>query len=217
MGLITTVFILAVVIIVILVAAKLVIPSGHQQVTTAEAVSNVTNYIMTSYPGAVVNITGVNSSQAAGSWNILASVVTNSTSPCPSYFVLSFDYPQYQFVARVQNNYTAYVNESGVWICKIDGWQPGSQYQIPSPEVAEALSYNLTINQTRAFVGRYGYGNVEVHAGYFSSAVIDGVNYTDVYLVNYTSPGANHSVSVVLYQNSALNKRFIAAVFNTSG
>jgi len=216
MGLITNVFIIVIAVIIILIAAKSIIPSAASHVTLTQALNNVTSYLKTSYPGASINITSINSSASAGSWSILASVITNSSRACPSYFVLSFDYPQYQFVSRVQNTYTSYVNESGTWVCKIGGLQSNAPYQVPSSPAAIALSYNVSTSPAKPFVAKYGYPNVTVYANYANSLVLDGVNYTNMYMVNYTSPLSNHTVSIVLNQYIAPGQQAIAYSFNTS-
>ncbi|MDE1768552.1 MAG: hypothetical protein KGH62_04230, partial [Candidatus Micrarchaeota archaeon] len=139
---------------------------------------------------AIVNVTNVTPSQYAGSWHILAGVILNNTSPCPSYYVYSFEYPQYQFVSRVQNVYT-----SG---CNVN------ETTIGSYPVAIAKSYALNISQVKTFVSTYGYNNVIVTASHIPKILISGTNYTDVWAVYYNAPTSTNSVQVYLDSNGIL-------------
>lgn len=160
--------------------------------SSAEAISNVTNYIETSYPGAAVNITGTNASQYPGSWHIEASVIVNGTRPCPSYFVLVFDYPKYNFVSNVENNYTA--------DCVVNGVQAGRPYTISSYPIAIAWVYGLHIPQVETFITKYGYSNVNVSASHYNAVTLGAQNYTNIWLVKYTTPESNSTVEVAINQ-----------------
>lgn len=192
MNLILKVFLIAVVLIAIIAAATTVLSKVPKQISSAQAIANVTNYIETSYPGAVVNVTSINASQYQGSWSIVASVIINGTRPCPSYFIYSFDYPQYGFVSRLQNNYTSN--------CVINGIQNGQAYKITSYPIAIVRSYDLRIPQVVNFITKYGYNNVVVTAKYFSSIMLGMQNYSGVWLVNYTTPNSNSTVQVAINQ-----------------
>jgi hypothetical protein len=192
MGLISRVFLIAVVVVLVVAVARYSMQASLQPVTRAQAVANITNYIHDAYgSNAVVNITNVTPSQYQGSWNILAGVITNGTSPCPSYFVLSFEYPFNTYNSRTQNNYTSN--------CKVNEATMGSY------PVAIAKSYSLNISQVRDFVNQYGYSNVVVQANKESSQLINGINYTNVWVVRYSAPAtANSSVWVYLETNGTL-------------
>ncbi|MDE1822762.1 MAG: hypothetical protein KGI00_01680 [Candidatus Micrarchaeota archaeon] len=203
----------AIVILAILLAAYFLFLKNpfSQPVSKTEATSLVLSDLQNTYPGAVINITNVTPSDptvAKGSWHIIASVVTNATSPCPSYAVYSFDYPQYHFVQRVDNIYTAYNAQSDS--CTVYGFTSGSSYLIASYPVAIARSYSLNISQVRQFVQKYGYVSVSVHANYYSSTTFNMHNYTNVWMVQYTAPRANYSVYAILTQSDGS----LVAAFN---
>ncbi|EQD38511.1 hypothetical protein B2A_11424, partial [mine drainage metagenome] len=120
-------------------------------------------------------------------------VISNSTSPCPSYSVLSFDYPQYGFVSRVENNYTGN--------CIVNGFANNhSSYIVASYPVAIALSHELNISSVNAYIQRAGYANVSVHATYYNAINYSSTIYQKAWLVDYTSSKLNYSVQVLLSQ-----------------
>ncbi|MCL5786598.1 MAG: hypothetical protein M1520_00115 [Candidatus Marsarchaeota archaeon] len=194
MDLLTKAVIVAVVIAVVIVSAYYLLrQSSANQVTKAQATSLILDYLKNNYPGATVNITNVSSSVYAGSWYILASVISNSTSPCPSYSVLSFDYPQYGFVSRVENNYTGN--------CIVNGFANNhSSYIVASYPVAIALSHELNISSVNSYVQKAGYANVSVHATYYGAINYSNTSYQKVWLVDYSSSKLNYSVQVLLSQ-----------------
>jgi hypothetical protein len=163
------------------------------QITKAQASSLILDYLKNNYPGASVNITNVSSSIYPGSWYILASVISNATTPCPSYSVLSFDYPQYGFVSRTQNNYTGN--------CIVNGFAGNhSSYIVASEPVAIALSHELNTTMVNSFIASAGYGNVSVHATYYPSINYGSAVYKNVWLVDYTSGRMSYSVQMLLSQ-----------------
>ncbi len=194
MDLLEKAIVIAVVIAVIIISAYYLL--RHQtapQVTQAQATSLIRDYLQNTYPGATVNITNTSSSVYPGSWYILASVISNSTSPCPSYSVLSFDYPQYGFVSRIENNYTGN--------CVVNGFANNqSSYIVASYPVAIALSRELDISSVNAFVNEAGYSNVSVHATYYGAINFSNKTYSKVWLVDYTSSKLSHSVQVLISQ-----------------
>ncbi len=195
MGLVLKVFTIAVIVIAIIAVVSFVVRSAPKPITQAQAVSNVTRFIQKSAPpGTLINITSVTPSQYAGSWHIVAGVIINSTKPCPSYYVESFDYPQYQFVSGLDNNYTAN--------CIVNGLN--SSYVIGYYPIAVAVSYAVNNSQVRGFVKQYGYGNVFTQASRVASQTIGGINYTNVWVVYYTSPQTTNSLQVYLQQNGKL-------------
>ncbi len=166
--------------------------SLSQQVTEAQATSLVMHDLQNSYPDAVVNITNVTPSQYTGSWHILVSIVLNATSPCPSYYIYSFDYPKYGFVSRIDNTYTSNCNVYGT----------GSGYAIGSYPVAITESYLLRNNLTAldGFINKYGFSNVVVRARYYNSTVFHGKRYAQVWVVNYTAVSSTQYIDVLLSQ-----------------
>jgi hypothetical protein len=176
--------------------------SFGKQLTEAQASSLVFHDLQNSNPSAIINITNVTASRYPGSWHIIASIVTNATSPCPSYSIYSIDYPAFTFVNGVENTYTGN--------CTIYGRVPGTNYSIGSYPVAITDSYIKNISIVKVFVDRYGFSNVVVHATYYNSTNYNGENYTGVWLVEYTTPNSNQTISVLLSQQSG-------AVLSSSG
>ncbi len=163
-------------------------------VTKVQAESLVLSDMQNANPGAAINITNATQSTFVGSWHIVVAVVANATSPCPSYSIVSFDYPKYGFVYRLENTYT-----SG---CNIYEASNGNSYIISSYPVAITKSYLLNITSVTAFVGRYGFHNVTVTAQSYNSTTIGGTQYHAVWVVRYAAPKANHAVYVILAQSS---------------
>jgi hypothetical protein len=142
----------------------------------------------------------VTPSQFSGSWHIVASVIKNPTRPCPSYYVYSFDYPQYGFVNRTESVYT-----EG---CTIYGMIANKSYIIGSYPVAIARSYSLGTANVSNFVESVGYNNTVVHAVYYNQTYVDGAEYSSVWIVNYSSPASNKNVYSVISQ---IDGNFITA------
>lgn len=184
----------AVIIVVVIFAGYFAIShvSFGQQVTEAQATSLVLHDLQNSNPGAIINITNVTASQYSGSWHVVASIVTNATSPCPSYYIYSFDYPKYGFVYRVENTYTSN--------CVVYGTGSQSGYAIGSYPVAITDSYDLNLSIVSGFIGKYGLANVAVHATYYNTTVFYGKSYHGVWIVNYTAPSSGQYVEVLLSQ-----------------
>ncbi len=189
MGLIANVFIVAVLVIIALFALSYLSDKAHASLTSAQAVAEVSDFIKSSFPNSAVTvITNVTPSASyPGSWTIQAQAIINGTKACPSDFVYTFDVPAFSLVNNTQNILT-----SG---CKI------YETAIGGAPIAIAWAYaKLNISQVHAFVGQYGYSNVTVTAEHFASTVVNGINFTNVWLVTYAAPLANHTVSVVLNQ-----------------
>lgn len=188
MDLILRLAFVAVIIIAAIFLGFLVLKNGGfgQSISAADAKSLVLHDLQNNYPGANISISNVSPSQYQGSWHIVASVVLNYTSPCPTYFVTSYEYPKYGFVSRAENNYT--------YGCVIDI----TPIKLTSYPVAITRSYDLHIGSIDSFVSKYGYNNVNVKAVYYNSTAIYGKTYDDVWIVNYSAPETNESVYAVL-------------------
>lgn len=194
MNLLSRVIIAALIVIVLIVVGYFALShiTLGQQVSSPQAVTLVVNYLKNTNPNTLVNVTNVTPSIYPGSWHILTAVAFNATSPCPSYVAYSFDYPQYGFVYRVQNNYTSN--------CMIYGLQQNKSYILAAAPLAIARSYNLSIPIIQKFVAKYGYKNVTVHASYFNSIIISSATYNGVWIVNYTASRANYSIFAAITQ-----------------
>lgn len=190
MDLLVKTLIIALVIIVALYGIYYVFQNNFtQSVTEQQAVSLVTSDLQNSHPTAIINVTNVTPSRYAGSWHIVTSIIFNSTTPCPSYYIWSFDYPKYGFVNTTENDYT-----SG---CVVYGLRNQS-YIIASYPVAIARSYSLNLSNVRGFVSKYGFNNVVVKAIYYNSTSFNYTSYGHVWIVNYSAPEVNTSAYVVL-------------------
>lgn len=194
MDLLSKTVIVAVAMVVIIFAGYFTLShvSFGQQVSEAQASSLVFHDLQNSNPGAIINISNVTASTYAGSWHIVTSVITNSTSPCPSYFIYSFDYPKYGFVYRVDNTYTSN--------CNVYGITPGKAFDVGSYPVAITESYDQNVSAVRNFVSKYGFDNVVVTASYYNSTSFNGTNYSGVWLVSYAAANSNQTVEVLLSQ-----------------
>jgi hypothetical protein len=163
-------------------------------VTEQQAVTQVQSFLQNNNPDSIINLTNVTPSEYPGSWHIEASVIRYPTSPCPSYYVYSFDYPKYGFVNRTESLYTAN--------CTIYGLIPGTSYIIGSYPVAIARSYALNTSSVLMFVQTVGYDNTVVHATYYNQTYLQGANYSKVWIVNYSSPDTNKNVYSVISQTN---------------
>ncbi len=193
MDLLAKAVVVAIVIVIIIIAAyyltkQPVLP----QVTKSQASSLILDYLRNNYKGSIINITNETPSTYQGSWHILASVISNATSPCPAYSVLSFDYPEYGFVSRVENNYTAN--------CVVNGVVQNQSYLVASYPVAIARSHSLGIPSVNEFITKAGYSNVTVHATYYNSTNYSNITYSRVWLVDYTAKNIGYSIQVLLSQ-----------------
>lgn len=188
MELLESVLVLAVVIVVVLLAAYyaygFLSSTPGQQVTEQHAEALITSDLQAAYPGATVNITNATPSSYSGSWHITASVTENATSPCPSYFINTYDYPQFTFVSTPQNTYTSN--------CKIYVFSPNSAFKLGSAPVAIAWA-SKHVTSVIYYISQFGYGNVSASAQYQSNATIGGV-----WQLAYSSRTTNYSVHAML-------------------
>lgn len=201
MGLITNVFIIAVIVLAVLFAVSYLSQGTKQSLTNAQAVAQVTEFIRSSFPNSIVNVT-TNSTPSLsypGSWSIRAQAIINGSKPCPSDFVYTFDVPAFSLVNNTQNVYTSN--------CKI------YETAIGASPVAIAWTYaKLNLSQVHQFVEKYSYANVSVTAKHYETLPLNGANVTNVWVVTYSAPLANHTVSVVLSQSEGIS----LSVYNTS-
>ncbi len=160
--------------------------------TQEQATSIIYNSLQNTYPSAQINITNVTPSYYQGNWDILAKVIINSTSPCPSYFLYSFVYPKNGTTYTTVNTYT---NN-----CIIYG-NTNNTTSITSAPAAITQSYDLKIPSIMTFVQKYGYSSVAVHAAFYNKINYQNNTYTDIWFVYYFAPD-NSSISVLI---SSLN------------
>jgi hypothetical protein len=187
MQLLASVLTLAVIVIVVVLAAYYAynyFASAPSQITGQQAAALITSDLQAAYPNAVVNITSVAPSPYAGSWHIVASVTENATSPCPSYFINTYDYPQFRFVSTPQNTYTSN--------CKIYVFSPNAAFKLGSAPVAIAWASKHVVSVID-YISRFGYSSIAASAKYQSNATSGGS-----WSLVYSSPNANYSVHAVL-------------------
>ena len=193
-----------VVIIGIIFVAYFAISSTHTEyLTRSEAVSQVVDYLQNSNQGAVVNITNATESTSPGSWDVVATVITNATKQCPSYLAYYFDYPRYGFVNGTQTIYT-----SG---CKVYGYNKSRTYIIGSYPVAITMVHLLNLSVVNKFSGEYG-ANVVVSAYYNKTSNVGGQEYNNTWTIRYSAPEASNSLYIVISQ---LNGTYIASYNST--
>lgn len=167
---------------------------GTTSVTQTQAKTLVLNDLQNTFQNAAINITNISKSQYAGSWHIVASVITNSTSPCPDYSILSFDYPKYNFVYNVENIYTqnCIIYEKGLNQSSI----------ISSYPAAITKSYDSNLITLSSYIEKYGFDNVTTSAVYFKHLLYKKQNYTNIWEINYTTPKSNQVISILLYESN---------------
>ena len=197
MDLLTKVVVLA----VALVVALFLLYYGFSMIpiappTQQQASKNITNYLDMIYPGANVTITDIRPSQYSGSWHVVASVIENSTTPCPLYQSYSYDYPAFGLVNGTDNIYT-HMNASGCIFT--------SGALVGSLPVAMAMaSKNFAISH---YIQNFGFANVTTSA--ISENVTISGRQANVWNVSYSSRLANYTIYAVLSQlNGTVLKTF---------
>lgn len=154
-----------------------------QHVSEAEAISLIISDIKNSNPSAIVNVTNASPSQYPGSWHVVVSVVLNATSPCPNFYIYSYDYPKYGFVPRTENNYTSN--------CVVHGFSNSSNYIFASYPAAITRVYSFPAAQ--AYINKFGFSNISTSAILLKNVTINGERFSNVWAVTYTSPRANYT------------------------
>jgi len=193
MDLLTKVVVYALVLVVALFALYYAVGiiTGNSAPTQEVASENISGYLNMIYPGANITITNIVPSVYAGSWHVVAAVVANATTPCPSYQVYTYDYPKFALVNGTENKYTA-LN------CTIYNYEPGDA--VGSAPVAVTLASNLS--NIREYVDSFGFANVRTSVAYNETA----------WQIAYSSPFANYTAHVLLSQRNGN----VIGMFNTS-
>ncbi len=188
MNLLTSVLIIAIVVVAIIFVAYyaygLIYGSSSQQVTEQQAESLITTDLQANYPNAVVNITNASPSSYSGSWHIVVSVVVNASSPCPSYFINTYDYPAFRFNPTPQNTYTTN--------CNIYVFSPSGAFKLGSAPVAIAWA-TRRVPSVAEYVSLFGASNVNAEATYAANATTGGT-----WSLVYSSASANYTAHALL-------------------
>ncbi len=194
---------IAVVLIVIAAGAFLLFQKSVQhQLTSKDAINLVISDLQAKNPNATITLVSLsNSTIEKNSWNIVVSVVYNATRPCPTLLIEDFDYPATGLSPSTENIYTTK--------CELLNYASGApSYVISSPEIAIVNSYDSNYSTIRSFVNRYGYNNTNVYARFFQNLQSNythlGANYSNIWLVEYTSSAANHSAYVLMSQSGRI-------------
>jgi type II secretory pathway pseudopilin PulG len=206
----------AVIVIVIVLAASAVflLTQGGKasQLTAAQARQLVVNDVKATYPNASITVVSVsNSIVQKNSYSVVLSVAYNTTRACPTLFIDIFDYPAFSLSNSNASVYT-YGNANK---CTINGLvnSSTSTYVIGSPYVAIARSYSKGIPLIKAYVGRFGYNNTNVSAGYYSTLANAHLarNYYNAWLVRYKAKAANYSVYAVIDSSGSVAANYTAS------
>lgn len=199
MDLLARAIIAAVVVIAILLVAYYALSgSVFSHITQSQAQTLVQEDLQSTYPKATIAVTSDTPSNYSGSWHIVTDVILNSTSPCPSFFVYSYDYPKFGFQYTIVNTYT---NN-----CVIYGQADNNTIGNFAVAITRASSY-LNISSVKSYISRFG-PSVTASAQSLSSYNTAGKNYTGVWLVNFSSSETNYNVYVLL---SRLNGSLLSA------
>jgi hypothetical protein len=186
MELLAKVVICAIVIVVIVFVGYYVATSNllmAQPVTSQQAAALVRTDLLDLYPNSNITLTEVVPSSYSGSWHIEAAVISNATSPCPSYSILSFDYPKFGFVSTKKNIY--------VQNCTPMNYSVGNL--VPNPQVATAIAYGLS--SMKAYLSMYGMPNVTAITAFSNNA----------YIINYsTRRSSNYIVAILSQKNGSV-------------
>lgn len=213
MDLIGKVAIIVILLIVIAAAGFLLFKHSTQtQFTAQEAKQVVLNDLKASNPRANITVINVsNSTLEKGSYNVVLSIVYNSTSPCPTLFIEEYDYPATGLVPSTDNLYTS--------DCIVYGLTNAPSYVIGSPEIAIARSYNQSvahnITQVTNYVNDFGYNNIITTASFYPD--LNNTNthlsqsYYNVWLIKYHAAAANYSIYAVLDSSAAIIANYSAS------
>ncbi len=200
MDLIVKSALIAVILILIAAGAFILLQKSTQhQLTSNDAVSLVISDLQSKNPNATITLVSLsNSTIQKNSWNIVVSVVYNATRPCPTLLIEDFDYPATGLSPSTENIYTTK--------CELLNYASGApSYVISSPELAIVNSYDSNYSIIKSFVNNYGYNNTNVYARFFQNLQSNythlGANYSNIWLVEYTSNMANHSAYVLMSQS----------------
>jgi hypothetical protein len=155
-----------------------------QPITQQHAEALITSDLQTAYPNAIINVTSDMQSTYAGSWHIVVSVTLNATSPCPSYFVNTYDYPRFAFVSTPQNTYTKN--------CQIYVFSPGGSFTLGSTPVAVAWA-STHVKTVADYIKAFGLQNVSVVTSFISNSSAG-----DEWQMIYSSKHAGYAIYATL-------------------
>ncbi len=175
--------------------------------TSAQAASLIKSDILQHYPSAQVTILNVsNSSMHSGSWDILARIVYNQTTACPSVISEEFDYPATGLINQ-STTYSNYAN--GVCIVNLNTGMALEQNIISLPAFAMASPLNHSFAPLVSFIQINGFRNVYASADHVDPGVADNITSSQgsnmtfnstsaLWLVNYTSHSTGRTLHLIM-------------------
>lgn len=191
---------IGVLVVILIVIAGIIFALTYTVANTKLTAQQATNLVITdlkqSNPGATVfTINVMNSPTYNDSYDITMGVVLNATSPCPTLFIDSFDYPAFSLLNSTDTLFTTK--------CMISNAASTSPYLISSPFVAIARASNASIAALSDYINSYGYSNITVYASRFVNTFNSPIGaYSNVWLVNYTAKNVPYSEYVVIDYSS---------------
>ncbi len=198
MGLLKSVAILAIAVIIVVgvgvAVLELLRSSSSHSVTSSQAVQFVTSDLKQASPTANITVINVSASKLkVGSWDVVVSLIYNSTSPCPTFLVEEFDYPAVTLVPSIEDLYTS--------VCQVYGLSNAPGFVISAPPVAITRAYMLRNPAILNYITDYGYNNTIVHArlgAISANSTPLGMQFNDSWLINYSAVGARQSLYVIM-------------------
>ena len=192
-----------VVIAVVLISVKGIVPLHHTQLNATTVSTLVVSDLQQAYPNATVKLLSANRSYSSNdSWSVTLLVVYGPRTPCPTIKVEDFDYPETGLLPTVTEVYSNYSDG----MCHVYGLPnsalPYFSYTVTSPESAIDRAYNSDYPPLVQFINQNGFSNVTASASFLNKTTsVFGENYTNVWLVRYSSANTAHNDSQYVLMN----------------
>jgi hypothetical protein len=166
----------------------------NDQMTQEKAVGFVKEHMKVQYPNATTDVFNVTPQD--GSWKITSEVIYGENTPCPDLSIVVYEYPQFGYVPRAQNNITSN--------CEVLSCKDIPNCRIAMPEEAIIASHKLNnVPEVDSFVSAFGYSNVKVYATFYDNYLEPKTNstYPSVWVVRWTAANANYTINLILNQS----------------
>jgi len=163
-----------------------------------QAVTFANEELRYTYPGAYVDIYGVeniSASDAESYWKIQAKVIYGRNSICPNLTLVELRYPRFGFVPRER-----LITDS----CRVLGCRNIPNCIIAYPEEAILMPLDPDRNpglqpDLSRYVDSAGSDNIQASSGYFENYVSNSsTTYKDVWVTRYTAPALPNSFETIL-------------------
>jgi len=168
-------------------------PQQNDQMTQDKAVQFVKEHMQLQYPGATTDVFLVTPQD--GSWKMSSKVIYGANTPCPNLSIVVYEYPEFGYVPREQNNITSN--------CQVLGCKDIQNCKITLPEEAIIASHKLNnILEIELFKGNYT-SNVRVDATFYDNYFESKTNstYSSIWMVKWTATNADYSIRLILNQS----------------